>query len=64
MQEWESDIQVVEGSPQIIELVAIVRTFEKFQEPFNLVTNSAYVTGVAMRAEHSFLKEVSNANLC
>lgn len=35
----------------------------KYQQPFNLVTDSAFVEGVDMRAEHSFLKEVSNPNL-
>ncbi|RMC22072.1 hypothetical protein DUI87_02944 [Hirundo rustica rustica] len=53
-QKWESDIQMVEGSPQIAELAAVVRAFEKFQQPFNLVTDSAYVAGIAMRAKHSF----------
>lgn len=63
-QKWESDVQVVEGSPQIAELAAVIRAFEKFKDqPFNLVTDSAYVAGVAMRAEHAFLKEVSNKNL-
>ncbi|TRZ09233.1 hypothetical protein HGM15179_017875 [Zosterops borbonicus] len=63
IQKWESDVQVVEGYPQIAELAAVIRAFEKFQEPINLVINSAYVAGVAMRPEHSFLKEVSNSNL-
>ncbi|NWZ33235.1 POK19 protein, partial [Brachypodius atriceps] len=46
------------------ELAAIVRAFETFKDqPFNLVTDSAYVAGVAMRAEHAFLKEESNRNL-
>ncbi|NXR51442.1 POK8 protein, partial [Hippolais icterina] len=40
-QKWESDIQVVEGSPQIAELAAIMRAFVKFQQLFNLVTDSA-----------------------
>lgn len=35
-QMWESDVQVVEGSPQIVELAAMVIAFERFQEPFNL----------------------------
>ncbi|KFO64752.1 hypothetical protein N302_07784, partial [Corvus brachyrhynchos] len=53
-----------EGSPQIAELAAVLRAFEKFKnEPFNLVTDSAYVAGIAMRAEHAFLKEVSNPKL-
>lgn len=49
----ESDVQVVEGLPQIAELAAVVRAFEKFQEPINVVTDSAYVAGIAMRAEYS-----------
>lgn len=59
-QQWEADIKTVEGSPQIAELDAVVRAFEKFPEPFNLVTDSAYVAGVVSRAEHAVLKEVSN----
>ncbi|KFO52493.1 hypothetical protein N302_03824, partial [Corvus brachyrhynchos] len=50
-----------EGSPQVAELAAVVRAFEKFQEPFNLVTDSACVAGVVSRAEHSLLKEVSSS---
>ncbi|XP_066194281.1 uncharacterized protein [Sylvia atricapilla] len=46
-QKWESDVRVVEGSPQIAELAAVVRAFEKFKDqPLNLVTDSAYVAGV------------------
>ncbi|NWY46085.1 POK10 protein, partial [Sylvia atricapilla] len=37
---WQSDIAVVEGSPQIVELAAVVRVFQKFSTPFNLVTDS------------------------
>ncbi|NXC06444.1 POK11 protein, partial [Orthonyx spaldingii] len=62
-QKWESDVEVVQGSPQIAELAAIVRTFERFKKPINLVTDSAYVASVVARAEHSLLKEVSNTNL-
>ncbi|TRZ05748.1 hypothetical protein HGM15179_021359, partial [Zosterops borbonicus] len=62
-QQWEADIAEVEGSPQVAELAAVVRTFERFSEPFNLVTDSAYVAGVVSRAEHSILQEVSNAAL-
>ncbi|RMB96440.1 hypothetical protein DUI87_27115 [Hirundo rustica rustica] len=62
-QKWESDVRVVEGSPQIAEMAAVVRALEKFKDqPFNLITDSAYVAGIAMRAEHAFLKEVSNRN--
>ncbi|NXH47707.1 PO113 protein, partial [Dicaeum eximium] len=62
-QEWESDVQVVEGSPQIIELAAVVRAFKKFDQAFNLVTDSAYVAGVVQRAENSLLKHVENERL-
>lgn len=53
----------MEGSPQIRELSAVVRVFEKFSEPLNLVTDLAYVAGVTGRAEHTLLKEVSNPKL-
>ncbi|XP_064267307.1 uncharacterized protein LOC135295140 [Passer domesticus] len=59
-QQWEADVKVVLGSPQIAELDAVVRAFEKFAEPFNLVTDSAYVAGVVSRAEGAILQEVSN----
>ncbi|RMC04320.1 hypothetical protein DUI87_19139 [Hirundo rustica rustica] len=62
-QQWEKDIVKVEGSPQVAELAAVVRAFEKFPEPFNLVTDSAYVAGVVSRAEEAVLSEVSNAAL-
>ncbi|RMC16265.1 hypothetical protein DUI87_08480 [Hirundo rustica rustica] len=62
-QQWEADIAEVEGSPQIAELAAVVRAFEKFPEPFNLVTDSAYVAGVVSRAEQAILQEVSNIAL-
>ncbi|RMC13062.1 hypothetical protein DUI87_10592 [Hirundo rustica rustica] len=62
-QRWEADAEEVEGSPQIAELAAVVRAFERFSEPFNLVTDSAYVAGVVSRAEQSILQEVSNIAL-
>ncbi|RMC19493.1 hypothetical protein DUI87_04105 [Hirundo rustica rustica] len=62
-QQWEKDIVEVEGSPQVAELAAVVRAFEKFPEPFNLVTDSAYVAGVVSRAEQAVLSEVSNSAL-
>lgn len=49
---WESDIQIIEGSPQIGELAAAVRVFSMFINPFNLVTNSAYIVGIIERAEN------------
>ncbi|NWZ17034.1 POK18 protein, partial [Agelaius phoeniceus] len=65
-QQWEADIAKVEGSPQIAELAAVVRAFEKFPEPLNplnVVTDSAYVAGVVSRAENAVLQEVSNIPL-
>ncbi|RMB97334.1 hypothetical protein DUI87_26149 [Hirundo rustica rustica] len=62
-QQWEADIAKVEGSPQVAELAAVVRAFEWFPEPFNLVTDSAYVAGVVSRAEQAILQEVSNIAL-
>ncbi|RMC03558.1 hypothetical protein DUI87_20758 [Hirundo rustica rustica] len=62
-QQWEADIAEVEGSPQVAELAAVVRAFERFSEPFNLVTDSAYVAGVVSRAEQAVLQEVSNIAL-
>ncbi|KFO63230.1 hypothetical protein N302_03932, partial [Corvus brachyrhynchos] len=60
---WESDVEVVSGSPQVAELAAVVRAFEKFKDPYNLVTDSVYVAGVTMRAENALLKEVSNKKI-
>ncbi|NWZ87781.1 PO113 protein, partial [Poecile atricapillus] len=62
-QQWETDVKYVKGFPQVAELDAVARAFERFPEPFNLVTNSAYVAGVVARAENAALKEVSNPQL-
>ncbi|RMC16297.1 hypothetical protein DUI87_08513 [Hirundo rustica rustica] len=62
-QQWEKDIVKVEGSPQVAELAAVVRAFQKFPEPSNLVRDSAYVAGVVSRAEQGVLSEVFNSAL-
>ncbi|RMC22118.1 hypothetical protein DUI87_02991 [Hirundo rustica rustica] len=62
-QHWEADVAEVEGSPQVAELAAVVRAFERFPEPFSLVTDSTYVAGVVSRADHAILQEVSNTTL-
>ncbi|NWR12859.1 POK18 protein, partial [Paradoxornis webbianus] len=59
-QQWETDVEIVEGSPQVAELATVVRVFERFSEPINIVTDSAYVAGVVSRAENAVLKKVSN----
>lgn len=43
----ESGIQIIEGSPQIAELAAVVRVFERFDQPLNLVTDLVYIAGIA-----------------
>ncbi|RMC21688.1 hypothetical protein DUI87_02556 [Hirundo rustica rustica] len=62
-QHWEADVEFVEGSPKVAELAAVVRAFEKFSEPINLVTDYAYVAGVVSRAEQAVLKEIDNEHL-
>ncbi|KGL78839.1 hypothetical protein N309_09732, partial [Tinamus guttatus] len=51
------------GSPQIVELSAVVRVFTRWPSAVNIITDSAYVAGLVSRLEHSFLKEVSNETL-
>ena len=46
-------MQTVEGSPQTVELAAVVRTFQLFQEPFNLITDPTYVANSVRRKEGS-----------
>ncbi|NWW07263.1 POK8 protein, partial [Oreocharis arfaki] len=56
-QKWESDVEVIKGSLQVAELAAV------FSEPFNLVTDSAYVAGVVSRAEGAWLSESNNPQI-
>ncbi|KAF4804111.1 hypothetical protein TURU_010622 [Turdus rufiventris] len=62
-QHWEADVEFAEGSPQVAKLNAVVRAFEKFSEPINLVTDSAYVAGVVSRVEQAVLKDIENEQL-
>ncbi|RMC22450.1 hypothetical protein DUI87_00764 [Hirundo rustica rustica] len=62
-EQWEADVAEVEGSPQVAELAAAVRAFERFPEPFSLVTDSTYGAGVVSRADQAILQEVSNTPL-
>ncbi|NWS00289.1 POK11 protein, partial [Motacilla alba] len=62
-QRWEADVIKVEGSPQIAELATVIRAFERFSEPFSLVTDSSYVAGVVSRAENAILQDVPNMAL-
>lgn len=58
--EWDSDIKILQGSPQLVELAAVVRVFKLFQQPLNLITDSAYIGNVVKRLEGSLLKETNN----
>lgn len=49
IQQWESDIKEVDGSPQIAELATVNRAFERFSKPFNLITDFVYVAGLVFR---------------
>lgn len=61
-QQWETDVEYVEGFPPAAELATAVRDFERFSETFNLFTDSAYVAGVMWRAEKDIHK-ISNQTL-
>ncbi|RMC18164.1 hypothetical protein DUI87_05045 [Hirundo rustica rustica] len=62
--EWQVLEGHKDGSAQLVELRAAVMAFQRFsQQPFNLVTDSAYVADIAQQLGHSVLKEVSNAAL-
>ncbi|RMC22121.1 hypothetical protein DUI87_02994 [Hirundo rustica rustica] len=62
--EWQVLENHEDGSTQLVELKAAVMAFEKFsQEPFSLITDSAYVADIAQRLGYSVLKEVSNPAL-
>jgi len=59
--QWQSDVHVVDGSPQIAELTAVARAFQIFAEQkLNMITDSLYITGIIQQIEGFFLKEVNN----
>lgn len=62
-QDPTTGVEMVEGSPQIVELAAVVRAFSKFPDPINIGTDSAYVAGILERAENSLLKDIANEHL-
>ncbi|RMC08906.1 hypothetical protein DUI87_13900 [Hirundo rustica rustica] len=62
--EWQVLESYEDGSAQLVELRAVVMAFETFsQEPFSLVTDSAYVADIAQRLGYSVFEEVSNPAL-
>lgn len=61
--QWMSDIHIVGQFPQIVEVGVVVWVFQKWSDPINIVTDSAYVTGIVTRIEAAYLKVVSNERL-
>lgn len=62
-EQWLTDVSMLSGSPQIVELAAVVRIFRNNSQPLNLVTNSVYVTGTVQQAEAVVLKNMGNLQL-
>ncbi|NXN97661.1 POK8 protein, partial [Rhinopomastus cyanomelas] len=46
-----------------VELAAVMRDFRKWSVPLNLITDSAYVAGIAERAKASVLWDISHTKL-
>ncbi|KAF1666201.1 hypothetical protein FQA23_0010828, partial [Aptenodytes patagonicus] len=58
--EWKHQVHHVVGSPQLVEIYAVIQVFRQWEMPLNLVTDSQYVANVARRLEKAWLKEVDN----
>lgn len=57
-------IEYYHGSPQLVELKAVVMVFEKWPgEPLNIISDSQYVCNIVQRLERSVLKTINNNNL-
>lgn len=57
--QWLQDIKVVHGSSQLVELAAVVRAFEKFQEELNIVCH-CLCCRYSDKIEAAYIKEVTN----
>uniref|UniRef100_A0A8B9EKR5 ribonuclease H n=1 Tax=Anser cygnoides TaxID=8845 RepID=A0A8B9EKR5_ANSCY len=61
---WQHVIETIQGSPQIVELHAVVMAFKQWdQAPLNIVSDSHYAVGVAQRIERSQIKHIHNEAL-
>ena len=61
---WQHVIETIQGSPQIVELHAVVMAFKQWdQAPLNTVSDSHYAVGVAQRIERSQIKHIHNEAL-
>ncbi|NXO65691.1 POK19 protein, partial [Phainopepla nitens] len=62
--EWQTLESCENGSPQLVELRAVVMAFQCFPHtPLNVVTDSAYVAGITQRLDRTLLREIDNAPL-
>lgn len=61
--EWHNIVTEQQGSLQIVELRVVTEVFHKFTEPFNLVTDSAYVAGLVQQLEKAIITQVDNEKL-
>lgn len=53
----------MEGSAQVAELAAVVRALDRFPGPLNIVTDSAYVAGVVIRAQDAWVSGSPNPKI-
>ena len=61
--QWQQEVYYVQGSPQIVELHAVIQAFKRWPEPLNIVSDSQYVVGVVQRIERAYIKHISNQKL-
>ncbi|KAF1594036.1 Endogenous retrovirus group K member 19 Pol protein, partial [Eudyptes moseleyi] len=59
-EEWKHQVHHVVGSPQLVEIYAVIQVFHQWEMPLNLVTDSQYVANVVRRLEKAWLKEVDS----
>jgi len=61
---WYSHSLVVEGSAQILELLAVVEVLKRWpQQPLNIVIDSLYVVGIVQRLHFAFMGKIQNSLL-
>ena len=62
--QWQHTIDMVQGSPQIVELHAIIMAFKNWSnEPLNIVADSQYAVGVVQRIERAQIRPIQNEML-
>jgi len=58
---WYSHSPVVEGSAQILELLAVLEVLKRWpQQPLNIVIDSLYVVDIAQRLHFAFIGKIQN----